>query len=172
MHRGDRIWWDLHDWTATDDRTRLSSARSPSRSCTGSGAPAARRRSSARPTCPTACKQVAAELKAVGVPAASAAARDRVGDGLARGAGRHLARRAWHVIAGSLIDHGPSASGVYARFTARRRLAAAARPARPRGRARSAPARAGRRDRAGSSAPTWLDHRHRRGRRLGGRATR
>ena len=44
VHRGDRIWWDLHDWTTTDSIPAVVG------SSTGSAAGDTRRRSSARPT--------------------------------------------------------------------------------------------------------------------------
>ena len=58
VHQGDRIWWDLHDWSATDfvpGGRRLVPRAVPARH--RRQAPA-RPRSSARPTPTAACKRV------------------------------------------------------------------------------------------------------------------
>ena len=43
VHQGDRVWWDLHDWSAPS-RSPPWSDRSPSRFCTGAAAGAIRLR--------------------------------------------------------------------------------------------------------------------------------
>ncbi|MBV9607729.1 MAG: DUF4430 domain-containing protein [Solirubrobacterales bacterium] len=114
VHRGDRIWWDLHDWTATDSVPAVvgsfpepflhgtNGRRLPTDLACGSDAAAA-------------CKRVADEFRAIGVPAATALIGTGSGsDSLAVEVGT------WHDLTGelaaTLIEHGPQASGIYARF--------------------------------------------------------
>jgi Domain of unknown function (DUF4430) len=114
VHRGDRIWWDLHDWSATNSVPAVVGSfpepflhgqrgrRLPTTLECASDASAA-------------CKRVAAELKAVGVPVAT----QLLGTGSGTDSLTVLVGT-WSdlhgTIAGDLIAHGPSASGVYARF--------------------------------------------------------
>ena len=128
VHAGDQIWWDLHDWSATD-RSRRSSARSPSRS------PRHRRQAlpdDAGVRAPTwrACQQVTRPERRPR-PRLQPAARHRVGAGHAGRGGR-----TWNEIhaelAGRAVGHGPGAQrGVCALLRPRRRCAAAAGPQRP-----------------------------------------
>ena len=115
VHRGDRIWWDLHDWTATDDVPAVVGSF-PEPFVHGFKGRRLPTTLECAPDVPGACKQVAAELKAAGVPAATQLLGTGSGtDSLAVLVGT------WGDVhgtfAGILIAHGPSASGVYARFT-------------------------------------------------------
>jgi hypothetical protein len=115
VHRGDRIWWDLHDWTATDDVPAVVGSF-PEPFVHGLKGRRLPTTLECAPDVPDACKQVAAELKAAGVPAATQLLGTGSGtDSLAVLVGT------WGdlhgTFAGILIAHGPSASGVYARFT-------------------------------------------------------
>jgi Domain of unknown function (DUF4430) len=114
VHRGDRIWWDLHDWSATNSVPAVVGSfpepflhgvhgrRLPTTLECASDASAA-------------CKRVASNLKAVGVPVATQLLGTGSGtDSLAVVVGTWSDLHA--TFAGDLIAHGPSASGVYARF--------------------------------------------------------
>ena len=70
VHRGDRIWWDLHDWTATDDVPAVVGSF-PEPFVHGFKGRRLPTTLECAPDVPDACKQVAAELKAAGVPAAT-----------------------------------------------------------------------------------------------------
>jgi hypothetical protein len=114
VHRGDRIWWDLHDWSQTDHVPAvvgsypepflhgLEGLREPVRvECAQiEGDP---------------CKTVRARLRAAGVSFALAAPGPA-------GEEPHTLRvlvGTWPQVRGDLgaqsLEHGPSASGVYAR---------------------------------------------------------
>lgn len=115
VHRGDRIWWDLHDWTATDSVPAVVGSY-PEPFVHGTGG----RRLPTTLECATdvaaACKRVTSALTAAGVPVASQLLGTGSGPdtlGVVVGTWRDLAPE----VAASLIAHGPSASGVYARFT-------------------------------------------------------
>jgi Domain of unknown function (DUF4430) len=114
VHRGDRIWWDLHDWTATDDVPAVVGSF-PEPFVHGFKGRRLPTTLECAPDVPDACKRVAAELKAAGVPAATQLLGTGSGtDSLAVLVGT------WGdlhgTFAGILIAHGPSASGVYVRF--------------------------------------------------------
>jgi hypothetical protein len=117
VRAGDRIWWDRHDWSQTDDvpavvgsfpepfLNGLEGKRLPVRvDCVNVGS--------------TACTTVTARLRAAGVPAAIA--------GIGAGGGpqtlRVLVGPAAPLLAGEasarVLAGGPSASGVYARLAA------------------------------------------------------
>jgi hypothetical protein len=115
VHRGDRIWWDLHDWRATNSIPAVVGSfpepfvhgtggkRLPTTLECGSGVSAA-------------CKTVAAEFKAEHVPAASQYIGTGSGPdtlGVVVGTWPEIRSQ----VASQLIAHGPGASGVYARFT-------------------------------------------------------
>lgn len=114
VHRGDAIWFDLHDWRATNSVPAVvGSFPEPFRhGIAGKRLPTT---VECAPDVAAACRRVAAALAAAGVPAASqligtGSGRDTLG--MVVGTWRELASE----VAGSLIAHGPSASGVYARF--------------------------------------------------------
>jgi hypothetical protein len=114
VHAGDRIWWDLHDWSQTEDVPvvvgsfpepflhGLDGKRLPVRvECVElTGEP---------------CETVVARLRAAGVPAAIAA----IGPGNEPSTLRVLVGP-WPAVRGTpatqAIERGPRASGVYARF--------------------------------------------------------
>jgi hypothetical protein len=114
VHKGDRIWWDLHDWRATDSIPAVVGSfpepfvhgvggkRYPTTLECGSGVAGA-------------CTRVTAALRAARVPVASQLIGTGSGpDTLGVVVGTWSEVRA--ELAGELIAHGPGASGVYARF--------------------------------------------------------
>jgi hypothetical protein len=114
VHRGDRIWWDLHDWTATDSVPAVVGSF-PEPFLHGTGG----RRLPTVIQCAAdvgaACKRVSAELGSLGVPVATQAIGTGSGTdslGVVVGTWRDLRAE----IVASLIQQGPGASGVYARF--------------------------------------------------------
>jgi hypothetical protein len=114
VHRGDRIWFDLHDWRATDSIPAVVGSF-PEPFADGVGG----RRYPTTVECATnvnaACKRVASALSAAGVPGASQLLGTGSGPdtlGVVVGTWSELQPE----VAASLIEHGPSASGVYARF--------------------------------------------------------
>jgi hypothetical protein len=116
VHRGDRIWWDLHDWSSAESIPAVVGSF-PEPFVHGVGG----RRFPTTLECGSdvsgACKRVSAALTAVGVPVAP----QLFGTGSGTDTLTVLVGT-WpelgSTIAASLIDHGPSASGVYARFVA------------------------------------------------------
>lgn len=114
IHRGDRVWWDLHDWTATNSIPAVVGSF-PEPFLHGLGG----RRWPTTLACAAdtgaACRKVAAELKAIGVPAATQTLGSASGtDSIAVVVGTWKDVRA--ELAGALITHGPASSGIYARF--------------------------------------------------------
>ena len=114
VHQGDRIWWDLHDWTATDSIPAVVGSF-PEPFINGVGG----RRLPTTLECAndvqTACRRVTAELTAAHVPVASQLLGTGSGPdtlGVVVGTWNEVRTE----VAGGLIEHGPSASGVYARF--------------------------------------------------------
>jgi hypothetical protein len=154
VQRGDRIWWDLHDWSATDSIPAVVGSF-PEPFSTGRGG----RRYPVTVECAgdvsRACQQVSTELRNVGVPFASQVIGASSGsDSLA------LVVGTWHdlrpELVASLIDAGPRSSGVYARFTGNGSALALLNP---RGQVvRSLNASAGliAATAQGSSPPTWV----------------
>jgi hypothetical protein len=115
VHAGDHIWWDLHDWSATESipavvgsfpepfTNGISGKRYPVTLACGTDVDAA-------------CKQVGKAFTAVHVPTSSQL--------LGTGSGPDtlgVVVGTWHEIhsqvAAELIANGPGASGVYARFS-------------------------------------------------------
>ena len=90
VHRGDRIWWDLHDWSATDSIPAVVGLV-PRAVRPRHRRPAAPGDARVRHRRPAACKRVTDELTAIGVPVAEPGDRHRLGLGLARRGRRHLA---------------------------------------------------------------------------------
>jgi hypothetical protein len=114
VHAGDHIWWDLHDWTATDSIPAVVGSF-PEPFVNG----IAGKRYPVTVECAAnvgaACKQVTAQLNAAHVPAApqllgTGSGPDTLG----------IVVGTWSEIRGELaaelVDHGPGASGVYAEF--------------------------------------------------------
>jgi len=115
IHRGDRIWWDLHTWLAPLGSPAVVGSF-PEPFLHGSGG----RRLPTVVQCATdvsaACSRVSAELGSLGVPVATQAIGTGSGtDSLSVVVGT------WRDIRGeilaSLLQQGPAASGVYARFS-------------------------------------------------------
>jgi Domain of unknown function (DUF4430) len=114
VHKGDRIWWDLHDWSATDSIPAVVGSF-PEPFVHGVGG----RRYPTTLACASdvsaGCKLVGAELNRIGVPVATE------GMGVASGTDSiDVVVGTWRDLTGELvtdvIDHGPGSSGVYARF--------------------------------------------------------
>jgi hypothetical protein len=115
VHKGDRIWWDLHDWSATDDVPAVVGSF-PEPFLHGTGGRRLPTTVECSSTASAACKRVSKALSAVGVPFASSGLGGGPGqDSLAVVVGTWGQLKG--VIAASLIDQGPGSSGVYARFT-------------------------------------------------------
>ncbi|MFL5823804.1 MAG: DUF4430 domain-containing protein [Solirubrobacteraceae bacterium] len=115
VHKGDRIWWDLHDWSATQS-TRAVVGSFPEPFLHGTDGKRLPVTLECAPDVSAACRKVSGELRALRVPFAS----QLIGAGsgteslaLVVGTWRDLTPE---VVAG-VVDHGPAASGVYARFT-------------------------------------------------------
>jgi len=114
VRKGDRIWWDLHDWTATDSIPAVVGSF-PEPFVHGING----RRFPVTLECASdagaACKRVTAELDSIGVLVASQAIGTGSGSdslGVIVGTWRDVRGE----LLATLIEHGPSASGVYARF--------------------------------------------------------
>jgi hypothetical protein len=116
VHQGDHVWWDLHDWSQTDDVPAVVGSF-PEPFLNGTEG----KRLPVRVECATAqsapCRTVIERLRALGVPAAVAA----IGSGAEPDALQVVVGQ-WTGIHGdpsvTSIESGPRASGVYARFAA------------------------------------------------------
>jgi hypothetical protein len=114
VHAGDRIWWDLHDWSQTDDVPAVVGSF-PEPFLHGTEG----KRLPVRVECVELtgepCETVVGRLRAAGVPAALAA----IGPGDEPSTLRVLVGP-WPAVratpATQAIERGPRASGVYARF--------------------------------------------------------
>ncbi len=114
VHPGDHIWWDRHDWTATEDVPAVVGSY-PEPFLNGLGG----KRLPVRVECSTdagpACQTVTRRLQADGVPAAVSALGSGGGSAILRVlVGRWAALRADGGVA--TIEQGPRRSGVYATF--------------------------------------------------------
>ena len=113
VHPGDRIWWDLHDWSQTQDIPAVVGAY-PEPFVHGIGG----KRLPVRVECAEqggACQTVSARLHAAGVPSGTSA--------LSAGGGAQILRilvGPWRALHGApdvgAIERGPRESGVYATF--------------------------------------------------------
>jgi len=116
VHRGDHVWWDLHDWSQTDDVPAVVGSY-PEPFLNGEEG----KRLPVRVECAAAqsvpCRTVVARLRALGIPAAVAA----IGSGAEPHALQVVVGQ-WTAVHGDPsvqgIERGPRASGVYARFAA------------------------------------------------------
>ncbi len=116
VHQGDRIWWDLHDWSATSTVPAVVGAF-PEPFVRGIGGKRLPTTIECAPDEAAVCTRVGAALKAVGVPTASALLGSGSGtDSLAVLVG--TAKELQPLTAAVLLSRGPGSSGVYARFTA------------------------------------------------------
>jgi Domain of unknown function (DUF4430) len=114
VHPGDHIWWDLHDWSQTDDVPAVvGSYPEPFLNGTEGKRLPVRVECAAAQSAP--CRTVIARLRALGVPAAVAA----IGSGAEPDALQIVVGR-WTAVHGDPsvtgIESGPRTSGVYARF--------------------------------------------------------
>jgi len=115
VHRGDRIWWDLHDWSGARDTPAVVGSF-PEPFIHGIGG----RRLPTALECAAdaveACALVTDELGKLRVPVASQLIGTGSGsDSLALEVGTWRDLRGQIVT--SLLDQGPASSGVFARFT-------------------------------------------------------
>jgi hypothetical protein len=115
VHPGDHVWWDLHDWSATDDIPAVvGSFPEPFLSAT------ARKRQPVRIECALrkseSCGIVSARIHALGVPVTVAAIGNTPNSGALRVLVGTWSAVSKDAVARS-IESGPSASGVYAKFS-------------------------------------------------------
>jgi hypothetical protein len=114
VHRGDRIWWDLHDWSATDSIPAVVGSF-PEPFVHGTKGRRLPTTLACAPDAKTACKRVAAQFKAIGVVAQTVLIGTGSGpDSLAVVVGTW--RDLHGELAATLVEDGPGSSGVYARF--------------------------------------------------------
>jgi hypothetical protein len=114
VHRGDRIWWDLHDWSATESIPAVVGSF-PEPFLHGVGGKRLPTTLECAPDVKPACDRVATALQAVGVPTASQLLGTGSGaDSLAVLVGTWSDLRG-SIVAG-LIERGPASSGIYAKF--------------------------------------------------------
>jgi Domain of unknown function (DUF4430) len=118
VNKGDRIWWDLHDWTATDSIPAVVGSF-PEPFVHGING----RRYPTTLECATdintACQRVTSELDAIGVKVAS----QGLGAGGSGTDSLAVVVGTWKDVQGefaaSMIQAGPASSGIYARFSGR-----------------------------------------------------
>jgi len=114
VHRNDQIWFDLHDWRATDSIPAVVGSF-PEPFANGFGGKRYPTTLECAADVTVACKRVTTALTKAGVPVSSQLLGTGSGPdtlGVVVATWRELAPE----VAAGLIDHGPSASGVYARF--------------------------------------------------------
>jgi hypothetical protein len=116
VHRGDEIWWDLHDWSATDSISAVVGSF-PEPFVHGEGGKRLPTVLECASSVPHACTQVSEELARAGVPVATQLLGAATGVDIAT-----VLVAPWSTLRGTLaarlIEAGPGASGVYARFAA------------------------------------------------------
>jgi hypothetical protein len=116
VHGGDRIWWDLHDWDAAESIPAVVGSF-PEPFVHGVGGRKLPTVLECADDAKAACDRVSGELGAIGVPVAMQTIGTGSGsDSLAVEVGTWRDLRGQ--IVASLIEQGPAASGVYARFGA------------------------------------------------------
>jgi hypothetical protein len=116
LHRGDRVWWDRHDWSAAQ-RVPAVVGSFPEPFLHGREGRRLPTRIDCASEAAAACDLVARHLRAVGVPAAEAALGTTFDpDTLRVVVGPWSAART--DPAARQVEGGPTASGVYARFDA------------------------------------------------------
>ena len=93
VHRGDRIWWDLHDWIAPLSSPAVVGSF-PEPFLHGVGGKRLPTTIECAADATAACKRVSAELASLGVPAATPADRHGLGHRLARRGRGDVARSA------------------------------------------------------------------------------
>lgn len=153
VHHGDRVWWDLHDWSATESIPAVVGSF-PEPFLHGVGGKRLPTAIECAPDVGKACRRVSAELSNLGIPVATQLIGTGSGsDSLAVIVGTWRDIRP--EIVASLLEQGPGASGVYARFSESGVLDLLT----PRGQvARRLPTGAGliAATAQGSAEPTWL----------------
>jgi hypothetical protein len=114
VHPGDHIWWDLHDWSATNSIPAVAGSF-PEPFVHGIGGQRYPTVLECANALQATCDRIGAELRVDGVPTADQLLGTGSGsDSLTIVVAPFSALRG--TIAGTLIASGPSASGVYARF--------------------------------------------------------
>jgi uncharacterized protein DUF4430 len=114
VHRGDRIWWDLHDWSATQSIPAVVGSF-PEPFLHGVGGKRLPTTIECAADVTPACQRVSRQLSAEHVPVATQLIGTGSGvDSLTVIVGTW--RDVRPEIVASLLEQGPSASGVYARF--------------------------------------------------------
>jgi hypothetical protein len=115
VHAGDRIWWDLHDWSATESIPAVVGSF-PEPFTNGIGG----KRYPVTLECASnvgpACTEVDKALRAVHIPVSSQLLGTGSGPdtlGVVVGTWSEIHSE----VASELVAHGPGASGVYARFS-------------------------------------------------------
>ena len=115
MHKGDAIWWDLHDWTATDTIPAVVGSF-PEPFVHGQAGKRFPAVLECGATVARACTRVSGELSRAGVTASPQVIGAATGVDIAT-----ILVGPWSTLRGTLvaqvIDAGPGSSGVYARFT-------------------------------------------------------
>jgi len=115
VYPGDHIWWDLHDWSQAEEVPAVVGSF-PEPFANGSGGKRWPVRIECAADAGQACHTVTERLRALGVPAAISA----IGSGAAPETLRVMVGP-WRALEGTVaknLEHGPRASGVYARFSA------------------------------------------------------
>jgi hypothetical protein len=115
VNAGDHIWWDLHDWSATQNIPAVVGSF-PEPFTNGIGGKRYPVTLECASNVDAACKQVSKEMAAVHVPASSQLLGTGSGPatlGIVVGTWSEIHGE----VAAELVAHGPGASGVYARFT-------------------------------------------------------
>jgi hypothetical protein len=114
VHRGDQIWWDLHDWSATDSIPAVVGSF-PEPFLNGIGGKRVPTIVDCAQDVSSACQTVSKLLRRVGVPVSN----QTLGGGSSTES-LPIAVGTWSdlqgVVAAILLQSGPKASGVYARF--------------------------------------------------------
>jgi hypothetical protein len=115
VHAGDHIWWDLHDWSATDSVPAVVGSF-PEPFLNGLGGKRYPVTIECASDVSAACKQATTRLTAAHVPASSQLLGTGSGPdtlGIVVGTWGEIHGE----VAAELVAHGPGASGVYARFS-------------------------------------------------------
>jgi hypothetical protein len=115
VHAGDQIWWDLHDWSATDSIPAVVGSF-PEPFTTGIAGKRYPVTLECAPNVDAACTRVAKAMSAVHVPASSQLLGTGSGPatlGIVVGTWSEIRSE----VAAELVAHGPGASGVYAHFS-------------------------------------------------------
>jgi hypothetical protein len=114
VHRGDTIWWDLHDWSAADSIPAVVGSF-PEPFLNGEGGKRFPTVLECGPTVTRACTRISDELSHLGVAVSTQVIGAATGTDIAT-----ILVGPWSALRGTLvsqvIDAGPGSSGVYAKF--------------------------------------------------------